>query len=549
MNDATSQRTAALVLVTLALTITRVWINGEHGQMQWNLLANNVVVQSSKWTRVLSYAHIHAWYLWKLLWPRSLCFDYGFKTIPLISTIWDLYNLYTLVAYNAVATGVYMGVKQLPTSPVLLMSIVFGVVPFIPASNLLFPVGTVVAERLLYFPSVGFCLLVGHVLQSALAISYKYGSADLLQSRTAEDDGSKLNTVVHLTKPLKDAFRRCYALITLCAWSLLLCGCYRSQLRNAEWADETTLFSAALLVSPTNNKVLSNIGKTLLGSDNAQTIRILRVATAIVPHEAIGHTNLGLAHWNLKHTLFAARHLAKSNHFSGDRFQPTGYLGGALFDHWMDEHQANSGGFTPEMFHSSPTIQKARRNMDLAIANNSYYPIHYYTRAQLAYFGSEFEDAVRLCERTLQVNDAVLKKTIDTELLLRVGQIYNLMAISYSGTGRKDLALEAIAKGLSLEPNEVDLHANAAMLYADRRDAAKGNEHLKDVLRLSTVKSVPTLAAMVQHLETMGEPTAAAVCRDRIVQLTGGTPAENVAGSSSSPPNSNVKTGAEKKAF
>ena len=33
-------------------------------------------------------------------------------------------------------------------------------VPYVPASNLLFPVGFVVAERVLYLPSIGFCVLV-----------------------------------------------------------------------------------------------------------------------------------------------------------------------------------------------------------------------------------------------------------------------------------------------------------------------------------------------------------------------------------------------------
>ena len=34
------------------------------------------------------------------------------------------------------------------------------VIPFIPASNIFFPVGFVVAERILYLPSMGFSLLV-----------------------------------------------------------------------------------------------------------------------------------------------------------------------------------------------------------------------------------------------------------------------------------------------------------------------------------------------------------------------------------------------------
>ena len=34
------------------------------------------------------------------------------------------------------------------------------VLPFLPASNLFFPVGFVVAERVLYLPSMGYCLVV-----------------------------------------------------------------------------------------------------------------------------------------------------------------------------------------------------------------------------------------------------------------------------------------------------------------------------------------------------------------------------------------------------
>ena len=36
------------------------------------------------------------------------------------------------------------------------------VFPYLPASNLFFPVGFVVAERVLYLPSMGLCLLVAH---------------------------------------------------------------------------------------------------------------------------------------------------------------------------------------------------------------------------------------------------------------------------------------------------------------------------------------------------------------------------------------------------
>ena len=45
---------------------------------------------------------------------------------------------------------------------VLLVSLSLSALPFLPASNLFFPVGFVVAERVLYLPSMGFCLVVAH---------------------------------------------------------------------------------------------------------------------------------------------------------------------------------------------------------------------------------------------------------------------------------------------------------------------------------------------------------------------------------------------------
>ncbi|KAG7394152.1 hypothetical protein PHYBOEH_005585 [Phytophthora boehmeriae] len=95
-------RLMVTAIVGIVAAATRVWINGEHRQMEWNILANNIVVQESRLTRILSYAHVHAWYLWKLVWPRWFCFDYGYNTVPVIETITDFRNLYTLLAYIVV---------------------------------------------------------------------------------------------------------------------------------------------------------------------------------------------------------------------------------------------------------------------------------------------------------------------------------------------------------------------------------------------------------------------------------------------------------------
>ncbi len=59
-------------------------------------------------------------------------------------------------------------VINMSNGPFFLLSIPFTqalslmVFPFLPASNLFFPVGFVIAERILYIPSMGFCLLVAY---------------------------------------------------------------------------------------------------------------------------------------------------------------------------------------------------------------------------------------------------------------------------------------------------------------------------------------------------------------------------------------------------
>lgn len=41
-----------------------------------------------------------------------------------------------------------------------MFSLALLIIPFLPASNLFLPVGFVVAERILYIPSMGLCILV-----------------------------------------------------------------------------------------------------------------------------------------------------------------------------------------------------------------------------------------------------------------------------------------------------------------------------------------------------------------------------------------------------
>uniref|UniRef100_A0A4W2IKX5 dolichyl-phosphate-mannose--protein mannosyltransferase n=1 Tax=Bos indicus x Bos taurus TaxID=30522 RepID=A0A4W2IKX5_BOBOX len=105
-------------------------------------------------TRFLTYSYLLAFNVWLLLAPVTLCYDWQVGSIPLVETIWDIRNGATIllaVVMALLSLHCLAAFKRLEHREVL-VGLLFLVFPFIPASNLFFRVGFVVAERVLYMP-------------------------------------------------------------------------------------------------------------------------------------------------------------------------------------------------------------------------------------------------------------------------------------------------------------------------------------------------------------------------------------------------------------
>lgn len=111
------------------------------------------------------------------------------------------------------------------------MGLAMLIIPFLPASNIFFNVGFVLAERTLYIPSAGYCLLIVIGLQKLCnRVSVQY--------------------------------------ILLAYLVLISLFFARSWMRSEEWKTETSLFRSALHVCPLNAKVHYNIAKNAADSGN-----------------------------------------------------------------------------------------------------------------------------------------------------------------------------------------------------------------------------------------------------------------------------------------
>ncbi|XP_022098647.1 transmembrane and TPR repeat-containing protein 4-like isoform X2 [Acanthaster planci] len=201
-------------------------------------------------TRVTNYNFIYALNLWLLIFPHWLCFDWSMGCVSLIQSATDIRLLAPIALWVLLACLIYRCVVGQPShnKRVLTMALAFLIIPFLPASNLFLRVGFVIAERVLYLPSLGFCMLL-----------------TLLINKISCSPVSK---------------RAVRGLLVV----LMACYIGRCIQRNQDWMTEEKLYKAGLDVCPQNAKVHYNIGKNAADRGNLEeAITYYRQALSLNP--------------------------------------------------------------------------------------------------------------------------------------------------------------------------------------------------------------------------------------------------------------------------
>lgn len=118
---------------------------------------DNPIVGADWWTGRLTAIKVIARYLWLTVWPAKLSCDYSFDQIPLARGA--AMDWFACVIVFALAIAVVLLYRWNRTGFFLAC---FAFLNFVPASNLFFPIGTIMADRLLYLPSLGLlaCLVL-----------------------------------------------------------------------------------------------------------------------------------------------------------------------------------------------------------------------------------------------------------------------------------------------------------------------------------------------------------------------------------------------------
>jgi tetratricopeptide (TPR) repeat protein len=212
--------------------------------------------------RILTALKVAGIYLWLCVWPAKLSADYSYNAIAFARSFWEPGVLWAVGAWGvllALAVRSYFRCDRR-----VFFAVGFTVIVFLPASNILIPMGTIMGERLFYLPSAGLCLLV--------AAGW---------DRLAGPGG--------LGRPFG-----LLAVVVLSAVLILLTA--RTIHRNRDWWNNESLFRSAVDVVPASAKVHFNVGQVSLHDDMDEAFKAIEKAFEIYPQYPFRHPEVANAY-------------------------------------------------------------------------------------------------------------------------------------------------------------------------------------------------------------------------------------------------------------
>ena len=235
---------------------------------------DNPIAGAGFWAGRLTAIAILARYLALAIWPLKLSADYSYAQIPVAHA-----GVVDWICWFTVAGSVAAVIFLWKNSRLAFFFAGFAFLNLLPASNLLFPIGTMMAERLLYLP------LAGLIAAAILAIS----AASRISSTTI-----------------------------LIFAALIAAGfAVRTWLRNFDWADDRTMARAGIEAAPRSYKFHRLLAAQLLAGDPAHrdvegaVTEADRTVAILAP---VADELNSPATWNLA----AACHRVKGDTLSGD---------------------------------------------------------------------------------------------------------------------------------------------------------------------------------------------------------------------------------------
>ncbi|KAG8182833.1 hypothetical protein JTE90_000440 [Oedothorax gibbosus] len=372
-------------------------------------------------TRHLTHHYLGFLNAWLLLFPSNLCCDWTMGTVPLVTSIFDVRVFLTFVFYMTICAIIWKGYKsQTVNSKRIILALSLFVFPYLPASNLLYPVGFVVAERVLYINSMGFCMLVAQGFRN---LCHKYRN--------------QKNYLYGLL------------VIVMCLHTI------KTIIRNTDWRDEESLFKSGLRVTQSNAKLYNNLGHVMESKERTQDSLKLFLQAADLQSDDLGsHLNVGRTYNTLGMT-----ELAEAAFRRAKALLPKVEPGKSYQAHIVPRHLDLFLNLGTLLSRNQSRLEEAQEIYREAINMKSDYIAAYLQRASVLLKLNRTREAHEMYEEALKYDH------------LNPDIFYN-MGVLLLEQGKSHQALSRFDQALRVDPKHEKSLLNYAILTQDSGDSS-----------------------------------------------------------------------------
>jgi tetratricopeptide (TPR) repeat protein len=374
---------------------------------------DNPLVGATPFQRFMTAMGIIGRYLKLLVFPSSLSGDYSFNQIPLYGTGNNASDIGAWASIVTVALLIAAAIYLRKEQRLFSWGVLFLLTMMLPTSNLIVTIGSIMAERFLYLPSIGFC--------AALAV-----------------------LLLNIAGPSR--YRWVLPAVVICLFGV------RSFQRNTDWQDDLSFWKSTVAASAGSYKAHMVFGDSIIAAAERKHDRPLSQAVdEALPHEEIARSILDAVPLKWRN-INIYLHLAKDYRLKGQFLEDAGHQGEAA---QFYQRSLDTLAKAQEIDHfTNQTSRESRLRRGTApeniydIGNPTLYESLFFTYAK---FG-----AWEKCEAAAAYLQRIAPQQQSS---------YELLGAAYFNLGRYPEAADQFLAGLLVQPEKPDWLPSLSRAY------------------------------------------------------------------------------------
>jgi tetratricopeptide (TPR) repeat protein len=431
-----------IVGITVLYIITRLSIlvnTATEGHL--GIMDNSLIGVDNSMNYYTSAIYILFKYILLLIVPHPLSYDYSFAQVPL-KTLGDPISLFSILLY--LFLGIYAIIK-IKNKNVFAYAILFYLISIFPVSNLYLKLASTMAERFLYIPSLGYCIIVTLFL-------LKLTKSDMKIKFTTLTQMVSKNTIL-------------FVLV------FIIAGLYSVKIlsRNPNWKNNTILFAHDAEVSDNSAKSHYNYGCVLL-DDLYNNESNPSLKSGILDHAIIELNRAISIYPNYPEVYsFLSSAYIKKEDFKNALFYQEKY---SQLNNSTDPSIHKNLGY---LYEKNKLFDKALAEYDTVLKYEPEFSSAYISKGEIYGLKNMFDESNNEFLKIIKINPKLVTPYID-------------IGVNYGSAKMYEKALEYFKKAEAIDPNSEDNCRMMGVTYQSLGDQIKAKEYLNKAEQLHNMR-------------------------------------------------------------